>query len=120
MRVRFEQQLEGRAQALDALEALALRNMREMRRRRMPALYRSGTRYVTGRRKRRQWKTASQVLSNREGDCADLSAYRVAELRLRGVPARFVIKSGGRPGLYHVLIHNGREREDPSRRLGMK
>lgn len=120
VKVRFEQELSGRREAIDALEALALRNMRAMRRRRLPPLYQAGVRYVTGRRKRRQWKTAKQVLDNRQGDCADLAAYRVAELRMRGIPARFVIRSGGRPGLYHIVLHNGVRVEDPSRRLGMK
>lgn len=114
------QTLLGRAQALDALEALAFRNTREMKRRRFPALYESGVRYRTSPGDRRHWKTASQVLGDRHGDCADLAAWRVAELRRQGKRATFHIKSTSRPGLYHIQVLTRRGVEDPSRRLGMR
>lgn len=120
MRVRFLQTATGRLQCEDALEALAYRNAREMRRAALPALYEAGVQYRTDPSRRMHWLTASQVARGKEGDCADLSAYRIAELRLAGVPAVFKLKHGGRPGLYHVYVGTPYGEEDPSKRLGME
>lgn len=121
MRVRFVQTLDGLDEAHDALESLAFRNAREMRRGRIPPLYKAGVRYATGSKHRQLWKSASQVYGQGHGDCADLAAYRVAELRRRGEKAKFRLKSGGRPGLYHVVVVRGNGQiEDPSRILGMR
>lgn len=121
MRVRLVQTLVGREQAIDGLEALVHRNMREMARRRVPPLYKAGVRYATGPAHRRVWASASQVAAQGHGDCADLAAYRIAELRRQGEHATFRITSGGRPGLYHVTVRRASGAvEDPSKRLGMK
>lgn len=91
----------------------------------VPPLYRSGVRYrreappAAGPRYER-FQMIPEVLRNRAGDCEDLSAWRVAELRLSGVRAMpWIIRSGQR--LFHVQVRypDGRI-EDPSRRLGMK
>ena len=106
-------------------EALVKLNMIQMKRSRIPALYESGVRYsreaapARGPRHER-FQTAAQVLRNRKGDCEDLAAYRVAELRLRGIAARpWVIRASGR--VFHVQVRypDGRI-EDPSARLGMR
>jgi len=61
-----------------------------------------------------------EVMRHRFGDCEDLSAWRVAELRLGGVRAiPWVVQSGNR--LYHVQVrYPDGTIEDPSRRLGMR
>lgn len=122
MRVRLVQTLDGEREAIDVLESLAHRNAREMSRAKLPRLYGGAIRYATGRRHRALWKSASQVARVGHGDCADLAAYRVAELRRGGERgAGFLIRSGGRPGLYHVVVKRASgEIEDPSKRLGMR
>lgn len=90
-----------------------------------PLLYASGVRYrreaapSSGLRAER-FQIIPDVLRARAGDCEDLSAWRVAELRLSGVRAiPWIIRTGAR--LYHVQVKypDGRI-EDPSKRLGMR
>lgn len=92
---------------------------------RVPSLYASGVRYrregtpSAGPRAER-FQMIPEVLRTRSGDCEDLSAWRVAELRLSGVRAiPWIIRTGAR--LYHVQVKypDGRI-EDPSKRLGMR
>lgn len=65
-----------------------------------------------------------EVIAKGGGDCEDLVAWRVAELRYRGVQARPTFRwqelKGGRM-LYHILVnHPDGGIEDPSRALGME
>lgn len=84
-----------------------------------PPLYKSGVRY----RKERPdtWRHADDVLAAGWGDCEDLSAWRVAELRVSGVDPDahvYVYRSG--PRRYHAVVARGDGTiEDPSLRLGM-
>jgi len=85
----------------------------------LPVLYRSGIRYKREAPNVEQWQTAEETWRKKSGDCEDLVAYRVGELRAAGVAARPLIYVV-RPGLRHcvVVMPDGR-REDPSKRLGM-
>lgn len=123
MRVRFTQYLEGPAEGRDALAALVLRNLGQLRRQRFPPLYQSRIRYKTGRAARAHWQTLRELHRSGSGDCADLAAARVAELRHSGEDraAVAVPKRTGRKNLYHVIVVRGDGRiEDPSRALGMQ
>jgi len=122
VRVRYWQVLAGPAEALDALEALVYRARKQIRRGGVPPLFESGVRY---RRERgaNHWRTPKEVLAAGNGDCEDLAAWRVAELRESGADrkAYCMIRHGGRPGLWHILVRRGDGRvEDPSKVLGMK
>lgn len=104
------------------LRALVETNMDQLRRHpRMPQLYGSGVRYQ--REGRERFSDAAATLRRGYGDCEDLAAWRVAELRNAGEDARpaFRLRTFvGGPPLYHVLVARGDGRiEDPSRRLGM-
>ena len=110
------------------LEALVAVNVLELRRAGpgLPTLYNAGIRYKreerdprTGKRLE-EWLTAAEVYQRRSGDCEDLAALRVAELRLRGVKARIWLRHVS-AHLWHVLVRlpDG-SFEDPSARLGMK
>jgi len=69
---------------------------------------------------REHWQTWRQLLAGRRGDCEDLTAAVVAELKYNGVPARtYVYKSG--PKLYHVVVQTDRWGFlDPSLAAGME
>lgn len=102
-----------------ALEGLVSVNMVLMDRSGLPPLYRSGVRY---RRERgtENWKNCEQVFRSEHGDCEDLSAWRVAELRRAGEWGAYclVIKTG--PSLWHVQVMRADGYvEDPSVILGM-
>lgn len=102
-----------------ALEGLVAVNEVLMDRSALPPLYRSGVRY---RRERgtENWKNCEQVFRSEYGDCEDLSAWRVAELRRAGELGAFCLVSRSGPSLWHVQV--GREDgtiEDPSVILGM-
>jgi len=102
-----------------ALEGLVAVNLALMDRQEFPPLYRSGVRYRRERRTER-WKNIRQIFLALFGDCEDLSAWRVAELRRAGELGAFceVVKVG--PSLWHVRVRREDGRiEDPSRRLGM-
>jgi hypothetical protein len=102
-----------------ALEGLVCVNVVLMDRSELPPLYRSGVRY---RRERgtEYWKTCEQVFKAGYGDCEDLSAWRVAELRRADELGAFclVVKTG--PSLWHVqVMREDGHIEDPSVILGM-
>jgi hypothetical protein len=104
-----------------ALEGLTAVNFCLLKKsRKMPALYSSGVRYKREAPGTEEWLTAPQVLAAGTGDCEDLSAWRAAELRLLGIPARAVVVRTGAKR-YHavVLLPNGTY-EDPSKKLGMR
>jgi hypothetical protein len=91
---------------------------------RTPLLYESGVRYVEEPRGRDDWQDIPETLSrDKTGDCEDLAAWRIAELRVRGEPARPAIRAGMLRGVltYHVRVRRADGTvEDPSRKLGMR
>jgi hypothetical protein len=86
-----------------------------------PRLYAAGVRYQREPAGDERWRDVPAILNDGYGDCEDLASWRVAELRVQGVPARPIVRVRRRPGrtLFHVLVGVGDRREDPSRRLGM-
>lgn len=122
MRVRFVGEVDGPEAALAALEAHVYRAQDELRRHRLPRLYRSGVKYKRAPMEAR-WRTPRQVLAIGYGHCPDLAAWRVAELRESGEDpeATVSIRYGGRRGLWHLVVRRGDETlEDPSAVLGMR
>jgi hypothetical protein len=104
-----------------ALEGHVRANVEYLRRfPRTPALYRSGVRYRFIR-PGADWWLIPDVLTQRWGDCKDLSAWRVAELRVHlGELARVRVERTAKD-TYHAIVERGDGRiEDPSRALGMK
>lgn len=98
-------------------EALARANLYHCRGGRLPSLYRSGVIYrdLDGQ----DWRDASIILrTDKTASCVEASAWRVAELRCRGVPARPIVVPTG-PNLFHCIVDGGDFQEDPSRRIGM-
>lgn len=83
----------------------------------LPPLYESGVVYRP--ESPDTWSTADLVLARGWGDCEDLTAWRVAELRARGVGAVGDVYRV-RPGQWHAVVQlpDGSV-EDPSLRLGM-
>jgi hypothetical protein len=68
------------------------------------------------------WWFIPDVLATKCGDCKDLSAWRVAELRFHGVDpgARVIVYQTARD-IYHAIVERtGGWHEDPSRALGMR
>lgn len=114
------------AALLRALEFLVSLNRQQIRQAsgRIPQLYKAGVEYeregrTIGGRPKEHWRLISQVLKRGAGDCEDLTAWRVAELRERGINAVPDITRQGR--MFHVRVRypDGRL-EDPSKRLGMQ
>ena len=109
-----------------ALEFLVGLNRMQIRRSggRIPPLYQAGVRYkregrtIAGRPKE-VWRLIPQVMQHREGDCEDLTSWRIAELREKGINARPHLTRHG--NMFHVRVKypDGRI-EDPSKVLGMK
>lgn len=124
MRVRASIALRGAADVADALEAHVRASARDLARharagRPLPPLYRARVRYDASDAGER-WQVPSETYARRRGDCEDLAAWRAAELRLNGEPARVVVYRS-RPGVLHAVVRRGDGRiEDPSRRLGMR
>lgn len=87
-----------------------------------PLLYESGVRYVAEPEGAEQWMDVPRVLELGRGDCEDLSAWRAAELTLRGYPSRPYVTyqiMGDNRLLFHVAVLTPWGIDDPSRRLGM-
>ena len=90
----------------------------------IPALYSGKIRYEREPIRRENWQAALETAVRGYGDCEDLSAYRVAELRAKGILAFPVVKQVS-PTLRHVMVRYLDPRtqqwvsEDPSRKLGM-
>ncbi len=92
----------------------------------IPALYHSGVRY-----EREPWTNVEEfadiltVMRRGWGDCDDLAAWRVAELREQGdtgadVRVYWRPKKPGKPMMMHVQVRRGDGTiEDPSRYLGL-
>jgi Transglutaminase-like superfamily len=116
------------------LECLVQVNMALMSSRPFPDLYSTRVRYRQEPLGEENWRDAAIILQSGYGDCEDLAAFRVAELRVKHrIPARCVFRwktftltnqSGKhRVKLYHILVglQQGKTMllEDPSKRLGM-
>lgn len=91
----------------------------------IPPLYSGKIRYKREPLRRENWQAARETAQRGYGDCEDLSAYRVAELRSQGITA-FPIVVQVNPTLRHVKVRYLDPRsqqwvtEDPSERLGMR
>ena len=105
--------------ALVALNRLDFRALRA-KGKTMPLLYESGVVYEQEPWPRESWQTALQTLSEGVGDCEDLVGWRVAELlEQRKVARPYVYRANNT--YWHVVVEHGSgQREDPSRRLGMR
>lgn len=101
-------------------QALVTLAMHDLRAHRLPPLYSAGVRYRREPPGQEVWQLPSQTAERGFGDCEDLSAWRVAELRLAGEAAKIVFRKSGR-NLWHALVRraNG-DLEDPSAKLGMR
>lgn len=86
-----------------------------------PSIYDAGVVYRPERGKE-NWLDVPHILQLGYGDCEDLGAWRVAELRNSGIPAKAFLKwqSNGVVTVYHVMVMRNGKLEDPSKRLGMK
>jgi len=104
------------------LEGLALASLTQIRAGRVSiALYRSGVRYRREPRGVERWQTAAETLRRGHGDCEDLVAWRVAELRARGEKGARPHVYSPRVGLMHCVVRRGNGAlEDPSKLLGMR
>lgn len=105
------------------LEAMVNIARMELRMNRLPPLYRAGVRYVR-EENTEDWKDPVNVFKDKEGDCEDLSIWRVAELRNNHKKASPYIRYRVDPitdtYIYHVLTQRASGRlEDPSLILGM-
>lgn len=111
---------------LAALDLLVMRNEQWLHRRPdTPLLYESGVYYQEEPDGEEEFASIPRVLRLGSGDCDDLTAYRVAELRVRfgDVNARpYLIGNQTAPDYiqYHVMVMRGDGMiEDPSLILGM-
>lgn len=103
-----------------ALEGLARVDTLLYQERGLASIYAGGVRYRREQPKREEWRNADQVLREGFGDCEDLAAARVGELRAAGDvgAVAFAVQSG--PRMVHIKVLRGDGGiEDPSRRLGM-
>jgi hypothetical protein len=112
------------ARAVAALmESLIAIDMDWLQRNGAAPLYRSGVVYCCATGPER-FADIGRVLDCGGGDCAELSAWRIAELRLCGesrAKAILDISRDRETTMYHVLVLRGNgRREDPSIILGME
>lgn len=101
-----------------ALEGLAQVAQVQLSHLRLPPLYAAGVHYQRedGTEK---WLGPLDVYAAGVGDCEDLVAWRVAELRMSGERANPLCYEP-RPGLVHCVVRReDGQIEDPSRLLGM-
>ena len=108
--------------ALEGLVRVAMCQLREAREagRPFPRLYESGVRYAP-EDGAEEWLGPTDVYARGYGDCEDLVAWRVAELRLSGRTRAQGWCYSPRAGLIHCVVREGgRIVEDPSARLGMR
>ena len=119
-----QESLEYLAAALDML--IAWDTIYLLRHPNAPLLYESGVRYEEEPLGAEFWRDIPTVLKYGTGDCEDVSAWLIAEKRVRfGIPARpFIIPQLRKNGkyLYHIAVATPDAPggvEDPSRKLGM-
>lgn len=107
-------------------EALAQVNTAFLMNHRTPRLYKSGVRYaLPGRTQAQPWRDVPLLLEGGSGACGELTAWRLAELRLFEGASQCVplvtcrAMSGGL--MFHVKVQDQRtgQTEDPSAQLGM-
>lgn len=89
----------------------------------IPPLYGGRIRYKRELPRREEWQAALETAQRGYGDCEDLVAYRLGELRLQGINAYPKILAIN-PALRHVVLTYRNPagqliEEDPSRKLGM-
>lgn len=104
------------------LDALVNVNRDLLRANRLPPLYRADVRYVR-EEDTENWQDCVKTYLAKEGDCEDLAAWRVAELRNQGKKAscRLTWRKKGKRLIYHVTVLRADGTiEDPSLKLGMR
>lgn len=120
MRVIARVPLRGAEDVLGALRAHVDACVRDLARRPQRPLYAAGVRYMRSDPTER-WQLPSETAARGGGDCEDLAAWRVAELRRAGERgARVVVRRTGPRVLHAVVLRADGTIEDPSRRLGMR
>jgi hypothetical protein len=82
----------------------------------MPPLYDSNINYQEEKAGEEVWKPLTRVIDAGVGDCEDLTAWRVAELRNQGEDVQGVFVDNGR-GYHAVVEYSNGEIEDPSQIL---
>ena len=89
-----------------------------------PWLYASGVRYAEDDEEREGWTDIPETLARGVGDCKDLVAWRVAELRVRSresaLPQVSFARVGHRVKFHVVVVRADGRVEDPARVLGMR
>lgn len=90
----------------------------------IPPLYSGKIVYRREPPRREDWQSALETAERGYGDCEDLVAYRIAELRAQGIKDAVPKITAVNPALRHVTLEytnaaGERVREDPSRLLGM-
>lgn len=116
-RAKLARGIEGMIEALTTLNMLYLSEHPDT-----PPLYQSGVRWAPEEREE-VWKDAPEVLRDGAADCEDLTAFRLAELRLSGAEASPLVEweeaGDGAINFHALIVHADGSREDPSERLGM-
>lgn len=103
------------------LEALTQANVAYLRNHSAPKLYNSGV--VYGRTV--EWERIPDVMRRGYGDCKSLSAWLIAEYRMKGQAAKPKFRWKRRDAFgtgipdFHILVLGPNGLEDPSRKLGM-
>jgi hypothetical protein len=91
---------------------------------RVPWLYESGVTYAEDPEGHECWTDIPETLSRGTGDCKDLVAWRLAEIRVREREEAFPVVTFARAGArvkFHIAVRRADGRvEDPSRELGMR
>lgn len=106
-----------------AVMGLGAQSAVQMATHKLPSLYSGAIRYRQEKPGKEEWQSAAITAAKGYGDCEDLAAYRVAELRRAGIDAYPKVLRIT-PTLRHVVVavrdRDGREHiEDPSKLLGM-
>ena len=107
------------------VEALAAANAGHLRLHpEAPWLYESGVSYAEDEEGHEGWTDIPETLARGVGDCKDLVAWRLGELRVRAGETALPLVSFARVGhrvKFHVVVRRSDGRiEDPSRELGMR
>jgi len=119
MRVAVEVEASGPA-LTGLVEGLVRLNLAIMATHPLPPLYGSGVVYKREPAGSERWQSCDQVFKTRSGDCEDLCAWRVAELRRAGESEAIAVVTKVGPRLWHVrVVRANGDIEDPSRILGM-
>lgn len=110
-----------------ALDALTAWNLRTLRVKPLPDIYKTGVRYARepfGQRDGRkliceEWITAHEAMTRGIADCEDLASWTAAQRRLEGDELAQAIPRPSAAG-WHIVVRLGDGSiEDPSAKLGM-